>query len=63
MYPAWNDHLQEEESVAFNVTSLNHALYCATDILRNRKRFLEARKSPLEKLFVEKKDERRGNIE
>lgn len=63
MYPAWNDHLQEEESVAFNVTSLNHALYCATDILRNRKRFHEARKSPLEKLFVEKKDERRGNIE
>ncbi|MGN0233151.1 MAG: hypothetical protein ACI4B5_01860 [Bacteroidaceae bacterium] len=63
LYPAYNSHPMGEDSTAFNMMSLNHALYWASDILRNRRNYDEAHEAPLQKLFFEKKDERKGNIE
>lgn len=63
LYPAYNNESACEESAEFSSVSLNHALYLAVDILRNRKRYDEAHGNPLPKLFFEKKDERKGSVE
>ncbi|MGN1256042.1 MAG: hypothetical protein ACI4UA_02640 [Bacteroidaceae bacterium] len=63
LYPAYNNESASEESAEFSSVSLNHALYLAVDILRNRKRYDEAHENPLPKLFFEKKDERKGSVE
>lgn len=44
--------------------ALNHAIYMAVDVCRNRKAYDKAHKRPLPKLFHDKHDDnRRGNIE
>ena len=44
-----------------DVTSMNHAMYIATDIYRNRKAYDLERQNPLPKLFHDKRDERNSN--
>lgn len=64
LYPAYNTQPSGEDAASFNTMSLNRALYSAADVLRNRTRYDEARVSPLPKLFVERREDRRGgNIE
>ena len=43
------------------VTSLNHAMYIATDVYRNRKEYDQQRQNPLPKLFHDKREERNSN--
>ena len=43
------------------VISLNHAMYIATDVYRNRKEYDQQRQNPLPKLFHDKREERNSN--
>lgn len=61
MYPAYNTQPMGEDAASFNAISFNRALYSAVDVLRNRARYDEGHRSPLPKLFFERKEERRGN--
>lgn len=44
-----------------NTTSLNHAMYIATDVYRNRKAYDKERENPLPKLFHDKREDRNSN--
>lgn len=43
------------------VTSLNHAMYIATDVYRNRKIYDQERENPLPKLFHDKREDKNSN--
>lgn len=43
------------------VTSLNHAMYIATDVYRNRISYDQERQNPLPKLFHDKREDRNSN--
>ena len=43
----------------FSADSFRESIYLATDILKNRERYDEARQNPLPKLFVDKKEDNR----
>lgn len=43
------------------VTSLNHAIFIATDVYRNRKAYNQERKNPLPKLFHDKREDKNSN--
>ena len=43
------------------VTSMNHAMYIATDVYRNRKAYDQERENPLPKLFHDKREDRNSN--
>lgn len=43
------------------VTSLNHAMYIASDVYRNRKAYDQERENPLPKLFHDKREDRNNN--
>ncbi len=45
----------------FETTSLNHAMYIATDIYRNRDSYDLERENPLPKLFHDKREDRNNN--
>lgn len=45
----------------FEITSLNHAMYIATDIYRNRDSYDHERENPLPKLFHDKREDRNNN--
>ena len=44
-----------------DVISLNHAMYIATDVYRNRKSFDQERENPRPKLFHDKREDRNSN--
>jgi len=44
-----------------NITSLNHAMYIATDVYRNREAYDKERENPLPKLFHDKREDRNSN--
>ena len=43
------------------VTSLNHAMYIASDVYRNRKNYDQERENPLPKLFHDKREDKSSN--
>lgn len=64
LYPAYNTQPMGKDAAVFNSISLNRAFYTAVDVLRSRERYDIAHKSPLPKLFHEKRDDRRNiNVE
>ena len=57
---AGSDHIITSPFRA-EVISLNHAMYIATDVYRNRKSFDQERENPLPKLFHDKREDRNSN--
>ena len=50
---------QEGEDGLADLSPLMHPIFLATDIVRNRQRYDDARRNPLPKLFRDKREERR----
>lgn len=64
LYPAYNTQPMGEDAAVFNSISLNRAFYTVVDVMRSRERYDVAHKSPLPKLFHEKREDRRStNVE
>ena len=45
--------------ISNNVSWLTHPIYTAIDVIRNRAFYDEARRNPLQKLFRDKRDDRK----
>ena len=49
----------DTEGKTTNISWLTHPIYVAIDVIRNRAFYDEARRNPLQKLFRDKRDDRK----